>query len=133
MGPGEELARKLVADRVALDETGEQPLAEQPHHGFGVPALERVKGAVAGETSIRDQQVPVRMPLGQIPSRRDGDDDSRPPVRAEPSLDVLGDGVGRALGEVEEELPTLAEDPAQEAGHREHDVATRHGREHPLL
>ena len=33
MGPGDELAREFVGDRVALDETGEQALAEQLHHG----------------------------------------------------------------------------------------------------
>jgi hypothetical protein len=46
---------------------------------------------------------------------------------------VLGDGLGGALREIEEELSTLAEDPPQEAGHGEHDVAVRDGREHLLL
>jgi hypothetical protein len=63
MGPGDELARELTGDRVALDETGEQALAEQLHHGIGVPAPERVKGAVFGEASIRGQQVSVGMPF----------------------------------------------------------------------
>jgi hypothetical protein len=57
--------------------------------------------------------------LNQVTGGGDGGDDSRPAVRAEPPSDVLGDGLGRALGEVEEKLSTLAEDPPQEAGHRE--------------
>ena len=107
MGPRDELARELIGDRVALDEAGEQALAEQPHHLFGVPVSEGVKGAVGGKASIRAQQVSVGMPLGQVRGGSDRDDDSRPPVWAEPSADVLGDGLGRALGEVEEELPAL--------------------------
>jgi hypothetical protein len=55
MSPGDELAREVLRDRVPLDEAGEQPLAEQLHHGFWVPALERVKGAVCGEGPIRGQ------------------------------------------------------------------------------
>jgi hypothetical protein len=37
------------------------------------------------------------------------------------------------LGEVEEKLPALAEDPPQEAGHGEDEVAMRNGFEHLLL
>ena len=91
-----------------------------------------MKGAVVGEASIRGQQVSVRVPLDQVPGGGDGDDDSRPAVRAEPFSDVLGDGLGGALREVEEELPTLPEDAPQEAWHGEHDVAVRNGREHLL-
>jgi hypothetical protein len=47
--------------------------------------------------------------------------------------DVLGNGLGGALGEVEEKLPALPEDPPQEAGHGENEVAMRNGREHLLL
>jgi len=52
---------------------------------------------------------------------------------AESSSDVLGDGLGGALREVEEKLPTLPEDPPQEAWHGEDEVAMRNGREHLLL
>jgi hypothetical protein len=133
MGPGDELARELLRDRVALDETGEQALAEQLHDGMGVPALQGVEGAVSGEASIRGQQVSVRVPLGQIPRGRDGDDDSRPAVLAEPSADVLGDGLGGALREVHEELSSLPEDAPQKPRHGQDDVTVRNGFEHLLL
>jgi hypothetical protein len=71
MGPGDELARELTGDRVALDEAGEQALAEQLHHGIGVPAPERAKSPASGAASIRGQQVSVGMPLGQVPGGRD--------------------------------------------------------------
>ena len=73
------------------------------------------------------------MPLDQVSGGGNGDDDSGPAVWAEPSADVLGDGLGGALRQVEEELPTLAEDAAQEARHGEDDVPMRNGREHLLL
>jgi hypothetical protein len=133
MGPGDELARELLRDRVALDEAGEQALADKLHHGIGVPALQPVKGAVFAEASIRGQQVCVRVPLGQVPGGRDGDDDSRPAVLAELFADVLGEGLGGALREVEEELSTLPEDAPQEAGHGEDKVAMRNGLEHLVL
>ena len=73
------------------------------------------------------------VPLGQISSGSDRDDDSRPAVWPEPSPDVLGDGLGGALGEIEQELTPLAEDSAQQARHGEDDMAMRNGREHFLL
>ncbi len=114
MGPGDELAPEVLGDRVALDEAGEQALAEQLHDRFGVPAPERVKGPVVAEASIRSQQVSVR-------------------GGAELLAHVLGDGLGGALRKVEEKLPTLPEDAVQEAWHGEHDVAMGDGREHILL
>jgi hypothetical protein len=133
MGPGDELARELLRDCVALDEAGEQALAEQLHHGIDVPALQPAKGAVFAEAAIHAQQVSVRVPLDQVPGGGDGDDDSRPAVRGDAFSEVLGHRLGGALREVEEELSTLAEDPSQEAGHGEHDVAVPDGREHLLL
>ena len=50
------LAREVLRDRVPLDEAGEQALAEQLHHRFGVPALERVKGAVVREAAIGQRE-----------------------------------------------------------------------------
>ncbi len=73
------------------------------------------------------------MPLDQVSGGGDGDDDTGPAVLADLSADVLGDGLGGALREVEEKLPTLPEDPPQEAWHGEDDVAMRNGREHLLL
>jgi hypothetical protein len=70
--------------------------------------------------------------LDQVPCGGDGDDDSGPAVWAEPFSDVLGDGTGGALREVEEKLPTLPEDPPQEAGHGENDVAMGNGHSTPV-
>jgi hypothetical protein len=133
MPPADELPREILRDRVPLDEAGEQALAEQPHHRFTVPALEGVKGAVVGESPVGQQEVCVGMPLDQVSGGGDGDDDTRPAVLAESSPDVLGEGLGGALGEVEEKLPTLPEDPPQETRHGEDDVAMGDGREHLLL
>jgi hypothetical protein len=49
------------------------------------------------------------------------------------SLHVLGDGLRRALREVEKKLAALAEDSAQEARHGEDDVTMRDRLEHFLL
>ena len=73
------------------------------------------------------------MPLHQVSGGGDGDDDTGPAVWDESCPDVLGDGLGAALGKVEEEIPTLPEDPPQEAGHGEDELAMRSGREHLLL
>jgi hypothetical protein len=133
MRPGDELAREVLRNRVPLDEAGEQALTEQLHRLFSVPALEGVKGAVVGESPVGQQEVCVWMPLDQVSGGGNGDDDTRPAVLAESSPDVLGEGLGGALGEVEEKLPTLPEDPPQETRHGEDDVAMGDGREHLLL
>ena len=96
-------------------------------------ALEGVKDAVVGESPVAQQEVSVGMPLNQVSGGSDGDDDSGPAVLGEPSPDVLSDGLGGALREVEEELSTLPEDHPQEARHGEDDVPMRNGREHLLL
>jgi len=46
---------------------------------------------------------------------------------------VLGEGIGGALREVEQKLPPLPEDPAQEARHGEDNMTMRDGLEHFLL
>jgi hypothetical protein len=82
------------------------------------------------ESAVGHEKVTVGMPLDQIAARRDGHDDAGPSVRAELSPRVLGDGLGGALREVEQELTPLAEDPAQEARHGEDDMTMRNGLEH---
>jgi len=131
--PGDELAREIFRDRVSLDEAGKEALAEQLHYRFAVPAWEGVKRTLLGEATVGQEKVSVGMPLDQVPGGGDGHDGAGPSVRAEPSPHVLGDGLGGALGEVEQKLPPLAEDPAQEARHREDDMPMRNGREHLLL
>ena len=70
------------------------------------------------------------MSLDQVSGGSDGDDDAGPAVWAESCPDVLGDGLGGALGEVEEKLPAHPEDPPQEAGHGEDEVAMQHPLDH---
>jgi hypothetical protein len=48
-------------------------------------------------------------------------------------FNVLGDGLRRALREVEKKLPALADDPPQEARHGEDNVTMRDRLEHFLL
>jgi hypothetical protein len=71
--------------------------------------------------------------LDQVSGGGDGDDDAGPAVWTESCPDERRDGLGGALGEVEEKLPALPEDPPQEARHGEDEVAMRNGREHLFL
>jgi len=69
------------------------------------------------------------MPLDQAPRGGDGDHDAGPRLGCELSPHVLGEGLGGALREVEEQFPALSEDPAQEAGNGEDEMAMRDGGE----
>jgi hypothetical protein len=108
MLPSEELASKVLRDRVTLDESGEQAFAEEPHHRIAVPDREGLKSAILGKATVGQEEVSVRMPLDQISGGGNGDDDAGPSVRAELSAHVLSHGLRGTLREVEEELPTLA-------------------------
>jgi len=66
-------------------------------------------------------------------SAGDRSHDAGPRVRSDLSLHVLGDGLRRALREVEQKLATPAEDSAEEARHGEDDVTMRDWLEHFLL
>jgi hypothetical protein len=67
-----------------------------------------MKRAIVREATVGQEKVTVRMPLNQVSGRDDGDDDAGPSVRADLSAHVLGDGLGGALGEVEQKLPPSA-------------------------
>ena len=69
------------------------------------------------------------MPLDQAPRGGDGDHDAGPRPGSEIPSHVLGEGLGSTLREVEEQLPALSEDPAQQTGHGEDEMAVRDGRE----
>jgi hypothetical protein len=127
ISPDDELSRKVLRDRMSLDEAGEQALAEQLHHCFRVPALERVKNTVLGDGPIRGQAT------GPGPRRWRWRRQFRASVRTELLAHVLGDGLGGAPRKVEQELAPLAEDPAQEAWHGEDDAPMRNGLEDLLL
>jgi hypothetical protein len=131
--PGEELPREILRDRTALDQTGEQALAEQLHHRLAAPAREGMEAAIVRKDTVGQEKVSVGVPLNQVSGSGDGHDDAGPSVRAERPPHVLGYGLRGALREVEQQLPPLAEDPAQEARHGEDDVAMWNGREHFLL
>ena len=73
------------------------------------------------------------MPLDQVPGGGDRDDDAGPSVGSEVSSHVLGESLGGALREIEEKLTALSEDPAQQTGHREHEMAVRDGGEDLVL
>jgi hypothetical protein len=74
----------------------------------------------------------MRMPLQEVAARGDGDDDAGPRVRAELPPHVLGEGLGAALREVEEQLAPLSEHPPQQARHGQDDMAMGHRRQHLL-
>jgi hypothetical protein len=109
---------------VSLDEARQKLLAEQLHERFAAPGQEGMKRAIVREATVGQEKVTVRMPMDQIAACGDGDDDAGPSVRADLSPDVLGCGLGGALGEVEQKLPPFAEDPPQEAWHGEDARAT---------
>jgi hypothetical protein len=73
------------------------------------------------------------MPLQELACAGDGDHDAGPRVRSDLSLHVLGDGLRRALREIEKKLAALAKDSAEEARHGEDDVTMRDRLEHFLL
>jgi hypothetical protein len=95
--------------------------------------LERVERTIVREGAAGHEQVAVRMPLQEVAGGGDRDHDAGPRLRSELSLHVLGDGLRRALGEVEKKLATLAEDSAKQARHGEDDVTMRDWLEHFLL
>ena len=133
MPPGQQPPSEILRDRVSFDETGQQALAEKFHDRVSVPGLERAKRAIVRERAVGHEKVTVRMPLQEVAGAGDGDHDAGPRVRSDLSLHVLGDGLRRALREVEKKLAALAEDSAQEARHGEDDVTMRDRLEHFLL
>src|SRR6266581_7857992 len=133
MAPREELPAEILRDRVALDEASQKTLAEQLHHRVTVPRRERVKRATVREGTVGHEDVSMRMPLQKVTRAGDRDHDARARVRSDLSPHVLGEGLGAALGQVEQKLSPLAEDPAQEARHGEDDMTMRHGLEHFLM
>jgi hypothetical protein len=68
MLPGEELAREIVRDRVALDEAGEQSLPEQLHDRFAVPGREGMKRAIVREATVAAPRGAAR-PAGRAGTR----------------------------------------------------------------
>jgi len=112
---------------------GEQAFAEQLHDRVSVPGLERVKRTIVRERAVGHEKVTMRMPLQQVAGAGDRDHDAGPRVRSDLSLHVLGDGLRRALREVEKKLAALAEDSAEEARHGEDNVTVRDRLEHFLL
>ena len=118
---------------MTLDEASQQALTEQLHDRFAVPGLEGVEAVVAGERPVAQEEVSMWMPLDQVPGGGDRDDDAGSSVGSEVPSHVLGEGLGDALGEVKEELAALSEDPAQQTGHGEDEMAVRDGREDLVL
>jgi hypothetical protein len=93
--PGEELPREILRDRTALDQTGEQALAEQLHHRLAAPAREGMEAAIVRKDTVGQEKVSVGVPLNQVSGSGDGHDDAGPSVRAERPPHVLGYGLGR--------------------------------------
>ena len=118
---------------MSLDQAREKALAKQLHHRFAVPGREGVECAMVREGAVGHEKVSMWMPLDQVAAGRDGDHEAGPGVRSDLSPHVLGEGKGGALREVEQKLPPLPEDPAQEARHGEDDMTMRNGLEHFLL
>jgi hypothetical protein len=133
MPPSQELVGELLGDRASFDQARQKSLAEQLHDRRAVPACEGMESAIVRESAVGDEQVTVWMPLDQVSGGGDGRDDSGPSVRAGLSPHVLGYGLDGTLGEVKQELPALAEDPAQEERHGEDDMTMGNGLEHLLL
>jgi hypothetical protein len=82
--------------------------------------------------ALAEGEIP-QWPANQVAAGGDRHHDAGPGLRSELSADELGECLGGALGEVEQKLPSLPEDPAQEARHGGEDMTMRNGREHFLL
>jgi hypothetical protein len=133
MSPGQGLPGEFLGDRVSLEQARQQALAEQLHDRVTVPGLERVKRTIVRERAVGHEHVTVRMPLEEITAGGDGHDEPGPSVRAEMPLHVLGEGLRRALREIEKKRAALPEDSAEEARHGEDNVMMRDRLEHFLL
>ena len=72
---------------MALEEAGEQLLAEQMHQQRGVRFRQREEATVRGEAAVGSEQVEVRMPLQEISSGGDGDDETGPDVSSRRAAD----------------------------------------------
>jgi hypothetical protein len=57
MSPGQELVDELRGDGVSLEESGEDPLAEEAHEEGGVPLRQGQEVAVRGEAAVGGEQV----------------------------------------------------------------------------
>jgi hypothetical protein len=64
VSPGEELSDELVGDGVAVEEAGEEPLAQEAHEEGGVPFRHGEEAAVRGEAAVGSEQIEMGVPRG---------------------------------------------------------------------
>jgi hypothetical protein len=62
VSPGEELVDELLGDGVAIEESGEEPLAEEAHEEGRVPLRQGEEAAVRGEAAVGREQVEMGVP-----------------------------------------------------------------------
>jgi len=67
------------------------------------------------------------------PGAGSGDDDARPRIDSDLSLEVLAERLRAALRKVDQQLSPPAEHPSLQPRHGENDVSMRDGRKHLLL
>ena len=85
---------QLGRDGMGKDEPRQQALPEEAHQQGGVPLRQGLPGAARRLAAVGREQVEVRMPLDQVASAGDRDDDARSGVVAEAPADELADGLG---------------------------------------
>jgi hypothetical protein len=114
------------------DEPRQQALPEEARQQGGVPLRQGLPGAGRRLAAVGREQVEVRMPLDQISSAGDGDDDAGARVTTDSPADELARGLGGGPPQLREQLAPAAEERTQQAGDGQDKVAVRDLGEHLL-
>jgi hypothetical protein len=132
MSPGEEFADELLGDGMALEEAGEQLLAEQMHQQRGVRFRQREEATVRGEAAVGSERMEVRMPLQEISSGGDGDDETGADVSSRRAADEFHARLCASPGQLGQQIAPAAKQRPQQPRDGEHNVTMGHGSEQLL-
>ncbi len=131
--PGEHAARRLGVEEAAPHEPREHRAAERFGERGDVVERQLHERAVGPKAAVGDQQVEVRMPVGQGAVRLDrGDDADGEVALAKGGADERGDGAGGDPGQLTEQRAVVEEQAPQALGYGEHHLAVRDRREQGL-
>ena len=72
MPPAEQLLDELGGDGMAIEEAGEDPIAEKAHQERGVPFRQGEEAAVRGEAAVGGEQVEMGVPLQEVSGGGEG-------------------------------------------------------------
>jgi hypothetical protein len=113
VSPGEELLDELLGDGVAIEEPGEEPLAEQAHQEGGVPLGQADKGDACGEAPVGGEDVQMGVPLEEVAGGGEGNDETGAQVFSRCAAEKLDARLGGGPGELNEEVAPTAKQRTQ--------------------